>query len=146
MTGWLDLSTAVCQPWTGVYLRLLSVVLAYGAPVHVGNMLGLSGTPWNETPMLWRLMDVVLLLFNVVVAVGLWLRAPWSPVAYVLGVVLLQVAPYTLFRRQFIRSPTDAATLDGLLWTHALLVAVLVVLLISRSRSRRLLAQAAGGG
>ena len=132
MAGWLDLSTAVSQPWTGVYLRVLAVILAYGASVHVGNMLGLGGTPWNETPALWRLMDVVLLLFNVVAAVGLWLRAPWSPVAYLIGVLLLQVVPYTFLRRQFVRSPADAATLDGLLWTHALLVGVLIALLIAR--------------
>ena len=132
MTSWLDLSAAVSQPWTGIYLRVLALVLLYGGSVHVGNMLGFSGTPWQQTPLIWRVMDVVLLVFNIVVAVGLWRRAPWSVVAYVSGILALQVVPYTLFRKEFVRSPADATALNGLLWTHAVLFAVLLILLLGR--------------
>ena len=111
---------------------MLAVILVYGALVHVGNMLGMTGTPWPETPMLWRVMDVVLLVFNVVVAIGLWTRVSWSVAAYVAGVLVLQVVPYTVFRTHFIRAPADAATLNGLLGTHAVLLAVLLALVIGR--------------
>lgn len=33
------------QQWTGIYLRILAVILLYGALVHVGNMAGL--TDWH---------------------------------------------------------------------------------------------------
>ena len=59
-----------------MYVRLLAVVLLYGAAVHVGNMLGLTGTPWLQTPRLHRAMDVVLLVFDLVVAAGLWMKRP----------------------------------------------------------------------
>ena len=120
------------QPWTGLYVRVLAVVLAYGALVHIGNMLGLSGTAWRDTPVLWRTMDVVLLVFNIVVGIGLWQRQSWSIVALVGGVVVLQVVPYTLFRSQFVRGPEDAATLNGLLWTWVVLLGALGVLVALR--------------
>ena len=110
MLRWLDLPHAVSQPWTGLYLRVLAVILVYGALVHVGNILGLTGVPWQDTPSLWRTMDLVLLLFNVVVGVGLWQRQPWAVVALVGGVIVLQVVSYTVFRNQFVRGPEDTAT------------------------------------
>ncbi len=51
---------AVTRPWTSIYLRVLAAIFAYGGLVHIGNMLGLPGTPWTQTPVLWRIMDVVL--------------------------------------------------------------------------------------
>ena len=132
MIRWLDLPHVVSQPWTGLYLRILAFVLAVGALVHVGNILGLTGVPWRETPPLWRLMDVVLLAFNVVVAVGLWQRHSWAVVALVGGVLALQVMPYTLFRNQFVQRAEDAATLNGLLGTWAVLLAVLLVLVAAK--------------
>ena len=132
MTSWPDLNAAVALPWTGIYLRVLAVILAYGALVHVGNMLGLPGTPWCDTLLLWRVMDVGLLMFNVVVAIGLWTKASWSVVAYVAGILVLQVVPYTILRAQFIRSPADASALNGLLGTHVLLFAVLFTLIMVR--------------
>ena len=124
------LAEALAQPWTGIYVRVVACVLVYGALMHVSNMLGLSGTPWQEQPALWRVMDVVLLVFNVVTAVGLWLRQPWAVVCLVAGLVLLQFVPYTIFREHFVRVPADAATLNGLLGTEALLLAILVALVL----------------
>ena len=50
--------------------------------MHVANMLSLTGTPWRSTPVLWRTMDVVLLIFNIIVGVGLWTRQPWAVMAF----------------------------------------------------------------
>ena len=84
------------------------------------------------TPLLWRVMDVVLLVFNGVVAVGLWRRDQWAVVALVVGVVLLQLVPYTLLREHFAQTPEDASTLSGLVGTLTLLLVVLGVLLAVR--------------
>ena len=126
------LSEAVSGKWTGIYLRVIACVLLYGASVHVFNILGLSGRRWASTPGLWRAMDVVLLLFNLVVAFGLWTRAPWAVVALVVGIFALQIIPYTVFRNAFIESPSDAATLNGLVGTELILLAILGALLWKR--------------
>lgn len=123
-------SSAVLQPpWVGAYAKLLALVLGYGATVHVGNMLGLTGTPWLTTPLLWRAMDVALLLFNVVTGIGLWLGRTWSVPLVFGGLALLQFLPYTLLRSHFVIQPEDAQVLNGLLGTEALLLGIFALLL-----------------
>lgn len=117
--------------WMSLYLRVLSGVLIYGATVHAGNMLGLTGKPWFSTPLLWRVMDVVLLVFDVVVSVGLWQRRVWAIAAFVFGIICLQILPYTLLRNAFIMSPADAQTLNGLIGSELVLLGVLVGLIVS---------------
>ena len=95
-------------------------------------MLGLTGVPWRDTPVVWQTMDVVLLLFNIVVGVGLWQRRSWAVVTLVGGVVLLQLVPYTVFRERFVRGAEDIATLNGLLGTWVILLAVLTVLVVTK--------------
>ena len=59
-------------PWTRLYAKFFAIVLLYGATVHLGNIAGLTGESWLSTPWLWRVMDICLLSFNLVAAVGLW--------------------------------------------------------------------------
>ncbi|MEO0801613.1 MAG: hypothetical protein AAFY57_04990 [Cyanobacteria bacterium J06642_2] len=129
MDAFFSLSAAVIRPWTGVYLRVLALVLGYGALAHVSNMLGWTGEPWWQTPWHWRVMDVVLLAFNAIAAWGLWLKSPWAVVWTVMGIILLQFVPYTLFRAAFVRTPEDIQTLNGLLGTEGLLLVVLFLLI-----------------
>ena len=126
------LEQAPKHPWTGIYVRVLACILALGAIAHIGNMAGWSGTRWADTPALWRVMDVVLLMFNVAVGVALWLRLPWSISAYVLGIVLLQLLPYTIFRSHFYQTPEQEQALNGLIVTHLVLLVVLAVLIVLR--------------
>lgn len=123
----IDLSLQ--HPWTSIYAKLMAVVLAYGATVHMGNIAGLTGTPWDSTPLLWRSMDVLLLIFNVVAAISLWQGLAWSVGFVFVGIVLLQFVPYTVFRSHFVLQPEDAQTLNGLLGTEALLLAIFALLL-----------------
>ncbi|MDB9526805.1 hypothetical protein PN498_12465 [Oscillatoria sp. CS-180] len=123
------IETALQQPWTSRYAKLLALVLFYGATVHIGNMAGLTGNPWLSTPLLWRAMDVVLLLFNALTAIGLWRGTVWSVWTLLGGMTLLQFLPYTLLRSHFILNPEDAQTLNGLLITEALLLGVFGLLI-----------------
>lgn len=123
------LSSALQQPWTSGYAKLVAVVLLYGATVHIGNMASLTGTPWLSTPLLWRGMDVALLIFDVVSAIALWRGLAWSVWLVFGGIALLQFVPYTLLRSHFILKPEDAQTLNGLLGTEALLLAIFALLI-----------------
>lgn len=123
------LSSALQQPWTAAYAKLMALVLIYGATVHIGNMAGLTGIPWLSTPLLWRSMDVALLVFNIVTAIALWRGIGWSVWLVFGGIALLQVVPYTLLRSHFVLKPEDAQILNGLLGTEALLLGIFAVLL-----------------
>ncbi len=120
---------ALNAPWTATYVKVMALVLLYGATVHIGNMAGLTGTPWLQTPLLWRGMDVALLIFNVTAAIALWRGLAWSVWLVFGGIILLQFVPYTLLRSQFILKPEDAQTLNGLLGTEALLLGIFALLL-----------------
>jgi hypothetical protein len=122
-------NSALQQPWTSVYAKLVALVLAYGATVHIGNMAGLTGTPWLSTPLLWRGMDVALLVFDIVAAIALWRGLGWSVWLVFGGIALLQFVPYTLLRSHFILKPEDAQTLNGLLGTEAILLGIFALLL-----------------
>ena len=82
--------------------------------------------------MLWRVMDVVLLAFNIVLAIALWFRLPWSLIAFIIGIVALQLIPYTVFRSHFIETPGQAQALNGLIATHLVLLAILAALIMLR--------------
>jgi hypothetical protein len=123
------LDSPLQRPWTAGYARVMALVLLYGATVHIGNIAGLTGTPWLSTPLLWRGLDVALLVFDVSAAVALWRGFAWSIWLVFSGIILLQFVPYTLFRSQFILQPEDAQTLNGLLGTEALLLSIFALLL-----------------
>ncbi|NEQ70579.1 MAG: hypothetical protein F6K21_34830 [Symploca sp. SIO2D2] len=120
---------ALQQPWTGIYSKVVALVLLYGATVHIGNITGLTGTPWMSTPLLWRGLDIVLLMFDIVSTIALWQGLAWSVLLVFSGIILFQFVPYTLFRSQFILKPEDAQILNGLLGTEALLLGVFALLL-----------------
>ena len=92
------LISAIQQPWTAVYLKVIAIAILYGATVHVGNIFGLTGTPWLATPLLWRSLDLILLIFDIVTAIALWRGLAWSIWLLFSGIFWLQILPYTLLR------------------------------------------------
>ncbi len=120
---------ALQQPWTSIYRKGLALVLVYGAIVHISNITGWTGTSWLSTPLLWRSMDILLLIFDVVTAIALWKGLAWSVWLLFSGIALLQFVPYILLRSQFILKPEDAQILNGLMRTEAMLLAIFTILL-----------------
>ena len=47
-----EINSALEHKWTAIYAKFLTIVLFYGATVHLANILGLAGTPWRTTPIL----------------------------------------------------------------------------------------------
>lgn len=123
------LSFAIKQPWTAIYTKIIAIALFYGATVHISNMLGLTGTPWLITPLLWRSLDILLLIFNLVTAIALWRGFAWSIWLLFGGITLLQIIPYTIWRAHFVFKPEDGDVLNGLLGTEILFLSILFLLL-----------------
>ena len=129
------LLSALQQPWTAIYTKVIAIALLYGATVHVGNILGLTGTPWLATPLLWRSLDMMLSIFDVVTALALWRGMAWSIWLLFSGIFLLQILyPVAIslrhdFVTHFILKPEDTQVLNSLLGTEILLLGVLVLLL-----------------
>lgn len=122
-------SSAFQYPWTNVYTKVIALILAYGAAIHIANISGLTGISWLATPHLWQVMDILLLAFNLVTAIALWLGVAWSIWLLVGGILTLQILPYTLWRSHFVLKPEDAQTLNSLLGTEILMLSILFLLL-----------------
>ncbi|MGB5596053.1 MAG: hypothetical protein WBM62_18745 [Crocosphaera sp.] len=110
----------------------MSICLLYSALVHLGNIFSLGEVTWLETPLHWRLMDIILLIFDVIVFVSLWVKPFNGIIAFIVGIFLLQIVPYTIFRQYFILKPEDGDTLNSLIATEISLITILIVLIIAK--------------
>ncbi|MGI9424108.1 MAG: hypothetical protein ACR2PA_13020 [Hyphomicrobiaceae bacterium] len=121
-------------------LWVVAAFYAYGAVVHVLNMAGVSGFDWARAPLKWQVLDVVYLILDVTVAIGLVLGWRTGYFAFFAAAVS-QILLYTVFRawiidvpKEFARSPEEISYLDGLVVFHVITIS-LVVLAIWLQRS-----------
>ena len=112
-------------------ILLVALFYAYGASVHIMNMLGHSGFDWLNAPKKWQVLDVVYLFLDLFVAIGFFFRWKPSYAAFYLAAIS-QIVLYTLFRDWVIDVPQDYAPsaeqmnyLSALVFFH--LVTVLLV-------------------
>ena len=119
-----------------VFLKVLSVFLLLGAASHLGSILGIGSTPWLARPLLFRIADLVMLPLNLILAWGLWRSRLWAVFTWLACILLLQFGPFLLFTDHFASSPMEKRTLLGLLATHAFLVSVFLLLLLSLRSNR----------
>ena len=127
------LKDAVSRKWMGIYLRIISIILAFSALVHLGSILGFVSNPWGgEMTLPIRTLDVVLLVFDIVVAIGLWFKRPWAVIAMVAGIILLQIIPFTVFRHYFMLTPEHGIMLNNLVTLDLIILVILAILLFTR--------------
>ena len=107
-----------------VVLWVVAAFYGYGALVHVLNIAGLSSFDWMRAPLKWQILDVVYLVLDVIVVVGLamgWRAGYWAFFAAAISQIVL----YTIFRawiidvpEEFARTPDEIAYLDTLVFFH----------------------------
>lgn len=117
------------RPWMGIYLRILTLLIAYGALVHVANLAGFGEMPWGEMPLTWKVGDIVYGIWDIAIVVGLWQKAVWGIIC-LLGAIFSQFIIYTVFIDYFAFTAPQRETVYGLLGTEAILVLVFLALLI----------------
>lgn len=93
-------------------LAIVSAFYAYGALVHVLNMLSLSGFDWADAPAKWQALDVIYLLLDVAVCVGLVQRRRISIYAFYFA-GLSQVVLYTILRQWIMDVPEPYTITPG---------------------------------
>ena len=113
---------------------------AYGALVHILNMLSLTGFNWGEAPTKWQALDIVYLILDVTVVMGLLSGARIGIWAFFCA-ALSQIALYTIFREwvldvpeSFRPSPEEIGYLDTLVMFHVITIAVVATALWLRHR------------
>ena len=123
------LKDMINRKWTGIYLRIISVILAFSALSHIISTLGLVSNPWGgEITLPLRVLDVLLLVFNIVVAIGLWFKKSWAVIALVTGIILLHIIPFTVFGQYFTLTPEHGKMLTNLVIFDLIILSILAVL------------------
>ena len=117
--------------WMGIYLRILAIIIAYGASVHIANMMGFGEMSWAEMPLTWRVGDLVYGLLDTVTAIGLWQKTVWGIFCF-LSAIASQFLIYTLFIDYFAFTSEQRQTIYGLLGTELILVLLFFLLFIAK--------------
>ena len=118
-------------------LWIVAAFYAFGAVVHFRNIAGMSGYVWSEAPAKWQVLDIVYLVLDVIVAIGLILGWRAGYAAFFIA-ALSQIALYTVFRswiidvpEAFARTPEEIRSLDGLVIFHVVTVVLVCLALWS---------------
>ena len=94
-----------------IVIWIVALFYAYGALVHVMNMLSLTGFDWQSAPVKWQALDVIYLVIDIVVVVGLLLSWKAGYVAFYIA-ALSQILLYTVFRSWIVDVPPEFAVSD----------------------------------
>ena len=131
---------------TGIFW-VIALFYAYGALVHMMNILGLTGFQWSKAPLKWQLLDIVYLGLDLLVVVGFFAQWKLSYAAFYLAATS-QIILYTALRawildvpEEFAISPKQLSYLNGLVAFHVaalLLVTVAIRLRASQPRGGNL--------
>ena len=122
-----------------ITIWIVALFYAYGAVVHVMNMLSLSGFDWQSAPLKWQALDIVYLILDVVVVAGLLLSWKAGYAAFYLAAVS-QIILYTVFRSWITDVPPEFAVTDeqrsyltGLVIFHCVTIVLVTAALKIRS-------------
>ncbi len=125
--------------WLLLFLRAMALVYVYGAAIHVMNIAGVSGFDWFAAPLKWQVLDIVYLVVDAAVVLGVMARRRFAVVLFVLA-ALSQIVLYTALRGWLLNVPPDFAFLpaevgylDRFVLFHAATL-VIFVLLVARQR------------
>ena len=83
---------------TKITLWIVAFFYLYGAVVHVLNIFSLTGFDWLSAPFKWQALDVVYLILDLTVFIGLARRWKVSVIAFYLAATT-QILLYTAFRQ-----------------------------------------------
>ena len=123
---------------TGIFW-VIALLYAYGALVHMMNILGLTGFQWSRAPLKWQLLDIVYLGLDLLVVVGFIAQWKLSYAAFYLAATS-QIILYTGLRAWILDVPEEfaislkhSAYLNGLVGFHV--AALLLVTVALRLRA-----------
>ena len=122
-----------------IVIWIVAIFYAYGAVVHVLNMLSLSGFDWQSAPVKWQTLDIVYLALDVIVVLGLILSWKVGYAAFYLAAIS-QILLYTVFRSWITDVPPEFAVTDeqrsyltGLVVFHCFTLLIVAVALRVKS-------------
>ena len=121
----------------------IAAFYAYGALVHVLNMLSLTGFDWLAAPLKWQILDLVYLVLDDIVVIGL-VQMAWYGIVAFYAAAVSQICLYTLLRDwildvpdAFQPTPEQVSYLNVLVGFHLISLLVFTGAVIIRAQKER---------
>jgi uncharacterized membrane protein (UPF0136 family) len=110
-----------------IFLRILSVIYAFAAVLHIGSILGLGRIPFSEAPLSWQLSDIFYGAIDTIAAVGLFQQKSWGVAAFFVAAIS-EVLLFTLVPQWFVVEPAQLTMLRGFVAYHLVAISIYFVL------------------
>ena len=117
-------------------LFAISAFYAYGALVHILNILGFTGFDWLRAPFKWQVLDIVYLVLDLLVAAFLVTRSTVAILSFYTAATS-QIVLYTIGRSwvldvppKFVPTTDQIGYLDTLVMFHVLSIIFVTGLLL----------------
>ena len=104
-----------------IFLRILAIIYAFAAVLHIGSILGLGRMPFADMPLAWQLSDIAYGIIDTVAAIGLWQQKRWGIAAFFLAAGS-EILLFTLVPDWFTSDPTELRMLNGFIVYHLIAI------------------------
>ena len=111
-----------------IFLRILAVIYALAAVMHIGSIFGFGRLPFAEMPLSWQISDIAYGVVDTVAAIGLWQQKNWGVGAFLLA-ACSEILLFTLVPDWFTSDPSELIMLRGFIGYHLIAIATYVFLL-----------------
>ena len=105
-----------------IFLRILSVIYAIAAVLHIGSILGFGRIPFADAPLSWQISDIAYGIIDTIAAIGLWQQKWWGIAAFFLAAVS-EILLFTLVPEWFVLEPEQLTMLRGFVVYHVVAIA-----------------------
>jgi len=109
------------------FLRILAVIYAFAAILHIGTIAGFGRMPFADMPLSWQLSDIAYGLIDTVAAIGLWQQKNWGVAAFLVAAVS-EILLFTLVPDWFVTEPGQLVMLRGFVVYHLVAIAIYIYL------------------
>jgi hypothetical protein len=110
-----------------IFLRILAVIYAFAAVMHIGSILGFGRTPFADAPLSWQLSDIAYGVIDTIAAIGLWQQKFFGIAAFFVAAIS-EILLFTLVPEWFVVEPEQLTMLRGFVAYHLVAIAIYFVL------------------
>lgn len=106
-----------------IFLRCLSIIYAFAAARHIGNIVGLGEIPFDVSPLSWQITDLLYGVLDTIAAIGLW-RLRWWGVAAFLTAAVSEILLFS-FATDWLEVPPEyLSLLRGFIVYHVVAIGI----------------------
>ncbi len=105
-----------------IFLRILAVIYAIAAVLHIGSILGFGRIPFADAPLSWQISDIAYGIIDTIAAIGLWGQKWWGVAAFLIAAIS-EILLFTLVPEWFVTESEQLTMLRGFVVYHVVAIA-----------------------